>query len=204
MAADDSPKFKVVFVGDTKVGKTSLIQSHLKLSINVSSTLGATSTRIEVDLEDSTAVLMVWDTAGQESLRSLVPVYAKGSQAAVIVFDQSEPSSYGNVPGWYDYLTQNVGEIPIVLAANKSDLPAKVDFNDVFQWAGDHGMDVVRTSAMEGTNVSALFESVAQKLVQASPQKKVEQPVPPPVELLETPRKEAPEKEQRSKKNRCC
>jgi small GTP-binding protein len=144
---------------------------------------------------------MVWDTAGQESLRSLVPVYAKGSQAAVVVFDQSEPATYDNVPGWYDYIIQNVGEIPIILAANKSDLHAKVDFNDVFQWAGDHAIDVVRTSALEGTNVSALFESVARKLVDASRARKVEQPAPPPVELVEKPK--APEKQQ-PKKGGCC
>jgi small GTP-binding protein len=176
-------KFKVVFVGDTRVGKTSLIHSYLKQSIDVTSTLGATSTRIEVSVPSSTVVLIVWDTAGQETLRNLVPVYAKGSQVAVIVFDQAEPKSYEHVAGWYDYIIQNVGEIVIVLAANKSDLPSRVDFNDVFQWAGNLSVDVTRTSAKDGTNVDALFEGIAEKLAATAKAAKVDEPLPPPVKL---------------------
>lgn len=206
MSAEDAQtKFKVVFVGDTRVGKTSLIHSYLKQSIDVTSTLGATSTRIEVSVGNSTVVLIVWDTAGQETLRNLVPVYAKGSQAAVIVFDQAEPISYEHVAGWYDYIIQNVGEIVILLAANKSDLPPKVDFNDVFQWAGDHSVDVTRTSAKDGTNVEALFESIAEKLAATAKAAKVEEALPPAVKLED----DAPKPQEKGQKQQkggggCC
>jgi small GTP-binding protein len=165
--SDDSGavKYKVVFVGDAKAGKTSLIHSYLNQDVNPVATLGATSTRVEVQVDGSTILLNVWDTAGQESLRNLVPVYAKGSHAAVIVFDVSDPISYEHVPGWYDYIIQNVGDsIVICLAANKSDLPAAVDRNEVFQWAVDHHVQVTSTSAKERVNVEALFETVAREL----------------------------------------
>jgi small GTP-binding protein len=185
MTDDSGPKFKVVFVGDTEVGKTSLIHSYLKQDVNPVSTLGATSRRVEIAVGDATVILNVWDTAGQEKLRNLVPVYAKGSQAAVIVFDLNNPLSYEHVPGWYDYIVQNVGEIIICLAANKSDLPALVDYNEVFQWAADRRVEVTRTSAKERVNVEALFESVARQLAkQATPAaQQIEAIAPPPVEL---------------------
>jgi small GTP-binding protein len=161
---DDAPRYKVVFVGDSKVGKTSLIRRYLGQDLNTVATLGATSTRVEALVDGTPIILNVWDTAGQENLRNLVPVYAKGAHAAVIVFDLSEPVSYEHVPGWYDYIHQNVGNIVTCLAANKSDQQAAVDMNEVFQWAADRKIEVTRTSAKEGENVEALFESVAREL----------------------------------------
>jgi small GTP-binding protein len=158
------PKYKLVFVGDAKVGKTSLIHRYLRQGTAPVATLGATSTRVEVEVDGAPVLLNVWDTAGQETLRNLVPVYAKGAHAAVIAFDLSEPATCAHVPGWYDYIRQNVGEIVICVAANKTDKPPAVDINELFQWAADRGVEVTRTSAMEGENVGALFESVARQL----------------------------------------
>jgi small GTP-binding protein len=202
MLEDAGPKFKVVFVGDAQVGKTSLIHSYLKQDVHPVATLGATSTRVEVRVDDTPVLLNVWDTAGQEGLRNLVPVYAKGSNAAVIVFDLTNPTSYEHVPGWHDYITQNVGDVIICLAANKSDLPAKVDYNEVFQWAADHRVEVTRTSAKEGVNVEGLFETVARELTNASkPSTKPPppQPAPPAVAIEPTATEDEP-----TKSGGCC
>lgn len=161
---ESSHRFKVVFVGDSTVGKTSIIYSHLNQTVASTSTLGATSTRIETTVEDQTIVLNVWDTAGQESFRNLVPIYAKGAQAAVIVFDQSNSESFDHTKEWYKYITDLVGDIIICLAANKSDLPCAVDFNEVYSWASEHNMNVITTSALEGTNVDEVFGCVSREL----------------------------------------
>jgi small GTP-binding protein len=192
MTDDVGPKHKVVFVGDAQVGKTSLIHSYLNQDIDTVATLGATSTRVEPSVDDTTVLLNVWDTAGQESLRNLVPVYAKGSHAAVIVFDLTNSVSYEHVAGWYEYIVQTVGEIIICLAANKSDLPPTVDINEVFQWAADHHVQVTRTSAKDRVNVEALFETVARELIKSAKPAKGQQEKPPEspsVELGETPQK---------------
>jgi Ras-related protein Rab-5C len=184
MTDETSPHYKVVFVGDGQVGKTSLIYSYLKQDVNPLSTLGATSTRVQTQVDDLTVILNVWDTAGQESLRDLVPVYARGSNAAVIVFDLQNPNSYEHVQGWYDYIIRNVGEIVICLAANKSDLPEKVDYNEVFQWAADRQIEVTRTSGKEGKNVEVLFETIARELEKRAKQTKgneKSEPGPKPV-----------------------
>lgn len=176
MSADDAPKFKVVFVGDSTVGKTSLIHSYMKQDVKTTSTLGATSTRIETAVDGNRMVLNVWDTAGQESFRNLVPIYAKGSQAGVIVFDQSNATSFEHVKNWYNYMMEQVGEIIICLAANKSDLQSDVDFNEVYSWASEKGMEVIRTSAIEGTNVDTLFDTVAKLLYNSTNGPKEEEP----------------------------
>ena len=198
--ADDSRKFKVVFIGDSTVGKTSLIHNFLKQDVKPTSTLGATSTRVETKIEGQTLILNVWDTAGQDSFRNLVPVYAKGSHAAVIVFDQTNEKSFEHVKDWYDYMMEHVGQIIMVLAANKNDLICEVDFNQVYRWAADHKIEVVRTSATEGTNVDILFETVSKELFKLSQEVKEEKPQA--VDIVE----EVPQKEKKDQKNKsgCC
>jgi small GTP-binding protein len=198
-ADEQGPKYKVVFVGDSTVGKTSLIHSYLKQDVHPVSTLGATSTRIEAHIDSTTVILNVWDTAGQESLRNLVPVYAKGSQAAIIVFDQTNSNSFEHVKGWYNYIVEHVGSILICLAANKSDLPSEVDFNEVFVWAAEHKVEVVRTSATNGVNVDTLFETVSRELERQNKEKKSEstEPAPQPV-TLEAPGQVQDEKQGKS------
>ncbi|OHS95651.1 Ras family protein [Tritrichomonas foetus] len=171
---ENAPSFKVVFVGDSTVGKTSIIHRFLHLDEATTSTLGATSTRVDTSYNNTPLIMNVWDTAGQDNFRNLVPIYAKGSQAAVIVFDQSKIESFEHVKDWYDYLNAHVQNLRIVLAANKSDLQSEVDFNEVYNWAADHNIEMIKTSAKDGTNVEALFDTVAKQLYESLQETKKE------------------------------
>ena len=167
MTDTHSQSYKLVFVGDTKVGKTSIINYYIKRDASpTTSTLGATSTRIETKWDNRTITMTVWDTAGQETFRNLVPVYAKGSHAAVIVFNQHSVKSWTSVPGWFEYLqtVENTDGLVLVLVANKSDKEAKVDMNEVYAWASGKNIEVVRTSAIQGLGVDSIFETVAKEL----------------------------------------
>lgn len=162
---ESGTKFKVVFVGDSTVGKTSIIHNFLKLDMAPTSTLGAISSRIESEVNGTKIIMNVWDTAGQETFRNLVPVYAKGSNAAVIVFDQTKPETFEHVDNWFNYLREHVGnDLITCLVSNKSDLEAQIDFNDVYAWAAQHDVEAIRTSAKDGTNISTLFDTLSQKL----------------------------------------
>lgn len=173
---EEELKFKVVFVGDTTVGKTSLIHKFLNLDPVNASTTGATSTRAETKIDGKTVILNVWDTAGQETFRNLVPIYAKGSHAAIIVFDQSNEETYQHVESWYNYIQEQVGTNSIIcLAANKSDLPPVIPTETALSWAAQHNVEMLRTSASDGTNVEALFETVSRLLVQRSEKIKQEE-----------------------------
>lgn len=198
MTDDSLPKFKVVFIGDSTVGKTSLIHCFLRQDVKATSTLGATSTRVETTVEGQTIVINVWDTAGQESFKNLVPIYSKGTHAAVIVFDQTNTTSFEHVKDWYNFMMEQVGHIMIVLAANKNDLPSKVDFNEVYAWAAEKQIEVIRTSAVERTNVDTLFDTVSRELYKMMQQVKEEPKAD--VQLTEEP--EHGKKE--PKKGGCC
>lgn len=159
--------YKVVFVGDTRVGKTSLINYYIKRDAGTTpSTLGATSTKVETTWEDQQITMSVWDTAGQETFRNLVQVYARGASSAVIVFNQHSQRSWTSVQNWYDYLSrvEKQPNCKTILVANKSDKEARVDMNEVYQWAESKHIEVIRTSAVTGTGVDMIFSTIAKEI----------------------------------------
>jgi GTPase SAR1 family protein len=83
---------KVVFLGDSSTGKTSIIFKYLKLAQQPFPTIAASSFPITVPLSDSSVNLSCWDTAGQESYRCLVRMYARDAKVACPVFDQANPT----------------------------------------------------------------------------------------------------------------
>jgi GTPase SAR1 family protein len=78
---------KVVFLGDSSTGKTSIIFEYLKLAQQPFPTIAASSFPITVPLSDSSVNLSCWATAGQDHYRCLVPIYARDTEVACLVFD---------------------------------------------------------------------------------------------------------------------
>lgn len=118
-------KTKIVLLGDTSVGKTSLAHRFQKdeMPQNVTSTLGAQF--ITVTLPDTDAELQfdIWDTAGQERFKSLGSLYYKNAKAAMVVFDITADKSLQRAKEWIAELQQNAEpDIIITLIGNKCDL----------------------------------------------------------------------------------
>lgn len=156
-------KGKVVLVGDTSVGKTAIVNCFNKLSVDVAPTVGANSITCTVSLETGEdVVLNVWDTAGQDDFKCLVPMYARCSQVAIIVYDQSKPVSFESVPQWTEYMKTDVGVPNVFLVANKSDLEEAVPFADGVNYAQKNGLQFFRTSAITGDQVDFLFKAIAE------------------------------------------
>jgi Ras-related protein Rab-6A len=82
-------KYKVVFLGDQGTGKTSIIKSFMYGSFdqNYQATIGIDFLSKTLYLDDRTIRLQIWDSAGQERFRSLIPSYIRDSSVAVVVFD---------------------------------------------------------------------------------------------------------------------
>lgn len=120
---------RVIFIGDSGVGKTSII---LKATTGVfdpspASTIGAGVRPILVNVGAKQYHFHLWDTAGQEIYRSIVPLYFKQADCAVIVFSMSDYKSYQNVTEWIDILNSNSGRtVPIVIVGNKMDIYGKL------------------------------------------------------------------------------
>jgi small GTP-binding protein len=155
-------KGKVIFVGDTSVGKTSLINRFRRLGGGVMPTVAAQTSNLEIPFRGVTVPVTVYDTAGQEDYRCLVPLYARGAQIAVIVYSEDSPATFGHVRDWMAYLENNAAIPHTILIGNKADLVPVMASDDAESFAEREGMPFLRTSAHNGQNVDALFAMIAE------------------------------------------
>eukprot|EP00966_Prymnesium_polylepis_P097662 2261955-Prymnesium_polylepis.1 len=92
-------KYKLVFIGDQSVGKTSIISSSMYDTFDAS-TIGIDFVSKSVPVDEGTVRLQLWDTAGQERFRSLIPSYIRDSHVAVVVFDITNRESFTSTAKW--------------------------------------------------------------------------------------------------------
>eukprot|EP01083_Nonionella_stella_P183663 664337_1 len=119
-------QFKLVLLGDSAVGKSSLVLRFVKgtFSEYQDSTIGAAFLTQTVNIEPDTSVKFeIWDTAGQERYHSLAPMYYRGAAAAVIVYDITSMQSFSRAKAWVLELQKRGSpDVVIALAGNKCDL----------------------------------------------------------------------------------
>ncbi|GAA6004982.1 Rab6 family protein [Rhodotorula paludigena] len=162
-------KFKLVFLGEQSVGKTSLITRFMYDTFDntYQATIGIDFLSKTMYLEDRTVRLQLWDTAGQERFRSLIPSYIRDSSVAVVVYDITNRTSFMNTSKWVDDVRSERGnDVIIVLVGNKTDLNDKrqVTTDEAEQKAKELGVMFIETSAKAGHNVKTLFRKIAQAL----------------------------------------
>merc|ERR1719437_147567 len=145
-------KYKLVFLGEQAVGKTSVITRFMTKTMY---------------LEDRTVRLQLWDTAGQERFRSLIPSYIRDSSGAIVVYDITNRASFNNTSKWIeDVRSERGSDVVIVLVGNKTDLADRrqVSTEEGEEKAKETGVMFWETSAKMGTNIKALFRQLAQAL----------------------------------------
>merc|ERR1712227_61678 len=162
-------KFKLVFLGEQSVGKTSLITRFMYDSFDntYQATIGIDFLSKTMYLEDRTVRLQLWDTAGQERFRSLIPSYIRDSTVAVVVYDVTNTNSFHQTSKWIDDVrTERGSDVIIVLVGNKTDLADKrqVSIDEGERKAKDLNVMFIETSAKTGYNVKQLFRRVAAAL----------------------------------------
>lgn len=159
------PEYKVVFVGDPSVGKSSIILRYTQGIFNFGSdpTIGTVNFTKTVTLKDKTVKLNIWDTAGQERYRSLIPMYSRNAAAAVIVFDLSEATSFESLESWINSTYSNTpDDTYIVIAANKADMDHTISIESIIEFVAKHdNIPYMLTSAQSGENITNLFENIA-------------------------------------------
>lgn len=162
-------KYKLVFVGDQSVGKTSIITRFMydKFDNNYQATIGIDFLSKTMYLEDRTVRLQLWDTAGQERFRSLIPSYIRDSSVAVVVYDVSNRASFLSTSRWIEEVrAERGGDVILVLVGNKTDQADRrqVGVEEGEAKAKEHEIMFIETSAKVGFNVKALFRKIAAAL----------------------------------------
>uniref|UniRef100_A0A1B0FK17 Ras-related protein Rab-25 n=1 Tax=Glossina morsitans morsitans TaxID=37546 RepID=A0A1B0FK17_GLOMM len=157
--------FKVVLLGDTSVGKSSLVSRFTRNEFNLESksTIGVEFATRSVKVDGRTIKVQIWDTAGQECYRAITSAYYRGAVGALLVYDIAKHMTYENVDRWLQELRYHVDhDIVIMLVGNKSDLTdlRSVTIDEAKQFAELKGLSFIETSALASTNVEAAFQNV--------------------------------------------
>jgi small GTP-binding protein len=156
---------KVILVGDSGAGKTSIVHAYTHSTSNVKPTITATALRACCERVGTRDVYFdLWDTAGQENYKCLVPVYARGAVLAILVYDRASMISFTSLTGWVDFLKTNVAIDHLLVVGNKSDLVPEVITADALAWSQEIGADYVEISAKTGSQIDVLFQMVAKKV----------------------------------------
>merc|ERR1719511_252027 len=152
-------QFKLVLLGESAVGKSSLVLRFVKGQFHEfqESTIGAAFLTQTLCLDDTTVKFEIWDTAGQERYHSLAPMYYRGAQAAIVVYDITKPDTFGRAKEWVKELQRQASpNIVIALAGNKADLAGQrsVDFEEASAYAEENSPLFLETSAKTAMNVN--------------------------------------------------
>jgi small GTP-binding protein len=155
---------KVVFLGECQVGKSCLVNSLLGNSSPFpASTVGAVKQSVSVEIDGRTQIIDMWDTAGQEKYRTLMPLYFRGADVAVMVFDQTLRKSFDQLSEWNSLLTECAPHnITRIIVGNKDDLPDQGITDDEIGLAVQNlgAKAFLHTSAKSGLGIRHLFEEI--------------------------------------------
>ncbi len=136
MASKKKSFLKIVILGDSGVGKTTLLQQYMtgKISGTAKPTIGADFSKKETVIDNQNVTLQVWDTAGQEKFQSLGYAFYRGADCCILVYDLTNKKSFENLQKWLDGFIENAGpedpkNFPFLLIANKLDKESERQVN---------------------------------------------------------------------------
>ena len=163
--------FKVVLLGDTFVGKTSLIDCYLNRGTGKApqpTVVGSGSATKCLTYNDWKVTLSIWDTAGQERYRHLVPFCLHGAHCCLLVTDLTNKATFESMDYWIDFIRDNApAECFIVLCANKVDDVERMEVSEeaFAERAEELHIAFCKTSAKFGNGVTQLFERIVSEVV---------------------------------------
>lgn len=170
MAREYDHLFKLLIIGDSGVGKSSLL---LRFADNLFSgtyitTIGVDFKIRTIDVNGEKVKLQIWDTAGQERFRTITSTYYRGTHGVIVVYDVTNGESFVNVKRWLQEIDQNCDVVNRILVGNKNDCPEKkvVQTEDAHKFSEQIGIELYETSAKENINVEEVFFAITRQVLQ--------------------------------------
>jgi len=156
---------KVILAGDGTVGKSSLLHRYVFNEF-------ITEHKMTIGMDAHTKLTRVpglgpvkihtWDLAGQPQWSAVRESFYLGSHAMALVFDVNQPETIKHLPDWVDECRDKAPAIPVLVVANKVDLPCKVPTDKIARWAHDNRFDYIETSPKTASNVEVMFEKLGE------------------------------------------
>lgn len=166
---DEPISIKVVLLGDSGVGKTSIVTKYVTgcMPDVAIPTVGAAFVTKDVNIDNHSYQLLIWDTAGQELYRGLSPMYYRSASIAIIVYDVTNLTSFKSVEYWVNELRENAEQdIIIMICGNKIDIEKRqVECDYAQSQANGYHTLYAETSASNGSGVERLFQLVINEVI---------------------------------------
>ena len=163
---------KTILVGDSGVGKTSIIGRYLnKFNSNEKATIGASFTNKPEEIDGKQFIFEIWDTAGQERFRSINTIFYQDAYICIMVYDITNKQSFDNLKDyWYNAVKEGGSEgIIFHVAGNKIDLfeDEEVQKEEVNEFCDSINCESSFISAMQNTYIDDLFKKLGQKFIKS-------------------------------------
>ena len=162
-------KYKLMVIGESKVGKTSLIKRYTKNEFGgvYLTTVGMDFQDKIIGIENKKVRLQVWDSAGQERFRNITKSYFQSSDGLLVVYDIADKESFEKISFWMNSIKNYAPEnVKLILVGNKCDLvnERQVSFEEGENYAKKFNIKFFESSAKDGTNVNELFFYLANEI----------------------------------------
>ena len=162
-------KFKIMVIGESKVGKTSLIKRYTKNKFGgvYLTTVGVDFQDKIIQIEEKKIRLQIWDTAGQERFRNITKNYFNSSDGFLLIYDISDKDSFKHLNFWNEQIKLNApNNTKSVLVGNKCDLDnsREISIEQGENLAQKYKIKFFEASAKDGTNINEVFEYLANEI----------------------------------------
>ena len=160
---------KVILLGDTTVGKTSIFTQYIKKEFKISTlaTIGMDNTKKTIKLDGRTINLSILDTPGNPTFRNITKNSIRNSDIIIIVFDITNKNSFENLEKWYNFVkeTLDIDKIVVGIAANKNDLEEKSEVtpDEYNSFSQNYNVDVFSVNAIDYSIIEDMFFKLTEK-----------------------------------------
>jgi Ras-related protein Rab-35 len=208
MAAKDYDHlFKLLIIGDSGVGKSSLLVRFAdnQFTGNYITTIGVDFKIRTIEINGERVKLQIWDTAGQERFRTITSTYYRGTHGVIVVYDVSSGESFANVKRWLHEIDANCDVVNRILVGNKNDDPDRkvVLTEDARRFADQMGIQLYETSAKDNINVEEMFRSITSLVLKSKKDQKELRDDPSKIDLSKG-RHGRPNGGKPNAKSKCC
>ncbi|MHA1489206.1 MAG: Rab family GTPase [Promethearchaeota archaeon] len=163
--------FKVVIVGDSGVGKSTMVQRLITgRFLPQKTTIGTDLASYYFEINKTKINLQLWDFAGEKKFRFFLPNYCRGAQGCLLCYDLTRYASFENLKEWYDIVVNNAKNPVFVLVGGKSDLTEDlraVEPEQAEKYKSKYNIThFFETSSKTGINNKLIFETLALTIIE--------------------------------------
>ena len=167
---------KLLLIGNAYVGKTLIVQKFIDNTFSKSTvnTIGVDLQSKVIDINGKKVKYLIWDTAGEDRMKTMTYSYYRGCHVILVVFDVSDRKSFQNVTTWVECIDKFAkSNVLRILVGNKTDLVEKrqITTEEGKQLAESYGLKYYEISALKITGLNEMFEDVAKEYVEIYEQK---------------------------------